>query len=154
MSLDHYVSLFSAGISFVGLLFVAVQLRDATKQRELESLVELYDINRQLMAFGFEHPMLFEILEDRPIANPLWQKRYLQLWLNQLSLSHSFLRHSVVQTELQDELSRNLVDFLGMKLMQQHWQEYGSFYPDSFQQRVNDILKKKEPPKAAHAKRK
>jgi hypothetical protein len=39
-----------------------------------------------------------------------------------------------------------------MKLMQKHWEEFGSFYPDSFQQRVNEILKKKEPHKAAHAK--
>jgi hypothetical protein len=154
MSLESYVGLFSAVISLAGLLLVFWQLRQNAKQRESESLVKLYDINRQLLTLGFSHRELFEVLEDKPIADVLAQKRYLQLWLNQLSLSHSFLRRSVVQPELQDELHRNLVDFLGMKLMQKHWEEYGSFYPDSFQQRVNEILKKKEPPRAARAKRK
>src|ERR1700677_3185174 len=104
MSLDHYVSLFGAGISFFALMFLAVQIRDDTKQREIVSLVELYGINRQLLTLGFSHRALFEVLEDKSIDDTLSQKRYLQLWLNQLSLSHSFLRHSVVQTELQDEL--------------------------------------------------
>jgi hypothetical protein len=50
---------------------------------------------------------------------------------------------------LQEELRRNLVDFMGMKNMRKHWQQYGAFYPASFQQCVNDILKKVEPPTAA-----
>jgi hypothetical protein len=57
----------------------------------------------------------------------------------------------VVQTELQDELHRNLVDFLSMENMRKHWKHYGSFYPDSFQKRVNGILAEDGPPnKPAH----
>jgi len=151
MTLDQLVSLFSAAISFAGLIFVALQLRDTNRQRESEAIVKLYDVNRQLITLAFSHPVLFEVLEDKHIANPLLEKRYLQLWLNQLSLIHAFLKHAVVQLELQDELHRNLVDFLSMANMRKHWKHYGSFYPDSFQQRVNDILVKDGPPKrAAH----
>ena len=153
MPFDHIVSLVSASMSFIGLIFVAVQLRSSNRQRELESIVKLYDINRQLITLGFSHPALLEVLEDKEITHSLSAKRYLQLWPNQLSLSHSFLKRSVAEPELQDELRRNLVDFMGMKNMQKHWQHYGSFYPTSFQVYVNDILKKDEPPKkAAHVK--
>jgi hypothetical protein len=154
MTFDHWVALISPLISCVGLLFVAVQLRDGIRQRETESMVKLYDINRELLSLGFSHPQLLEVLEDRNIADSLLEKRYLQLWLNQLSLSHAFLQHAVVQTELQDELRRNLVDFMGMNNMQRHWRQYGSFYPASFQERVGEILKKGEPPAAAHVESK
>ena len=71
MTLDHFVSLFSAAISFAGLLLVVLQLRDSNRQKEAESLVELYDINRQLLSLGFSHPQLFTILEDAKNADPL-----------------------------------------------------------------------------------
>jgi hypothetical protein len=36
--------------------------------------------------------------------------------------------------------------------MRRHWQRFGKFYPASFQDYVNGILKKVEPHKAAHMK--
>jgi hypothetical protein len=149
MSLDHYVSLFSAVISFTGLLLVVLQLRDSTRQRESESLVELYDINRQLLSLGFSHPQLFAILDDAKNADPVWERYYLQMWLNQLSLSHAYLQRSVVQVELKESLERNLVDFMTLDNMRRHWQRYGTFYPTSFQKCVNEILKKVEPSETA-----
>ena len=53
MTLDHWVSLFSASISFIGLLFVAVQIRDSTRQRKSDSLVKILDTNRELIVLGF-----------------------------------------------------------------------------------------------------
>lgn len=151
MTFDHIVSLVSACISFAGLIFVALQLRDSNRQRESESMVKLYDINRQLLTLGFSHRALLKVLEDQPIDDALSEKRYLQLWLNQLSLSHAFLRHSVIQPELKDELRRNMEDFMTMKNMRNHWRIYGAFYPQSFQKAVEEILKKGEPPaKATH----
>lgn len=149
MPFDAYIPVISTLISFGGLIFVAIQIRDANRQRELQSLVEILDINRQLLSLGFSHPKLFEVLEDKDVNDPLCEKRYLQLLLNQLSLSHAYTQHAVFRAELQDELHRNLVDVMGMKNMQKHWRQYGSFYPALFQNCVNGILEKKEPPKAA-----
>jgi hypothetical protein len=84
VSLDHFVSVFSALLSFVGLILVVIQFRRATTQREAESLVKLADINRELLSLGFDHPQLFPILEDSPKVDPVLERRYLQLWLNQL----------------------------------------------------------------------
>ena len=153
MSLDHWVSLFSTVIAFIGLLLVVKQLRDGTRQRETESLVELYDINRQLLSLGFSHPQLLDILNDAKDADPAWEQRYLQLWLNQLSLSYTYMQRSEIQAELRESMERNLVDFMTMDNMQRHWHRYGAFYPTSFQTCVNDILKKGEPPAAAQVKR-
>lgn len=108
MSFDHIDSFVSACIGFVGLIFVGLQLRDSTRQRESESIVKLYDINRELLSLAFLHPSLFDVLEDKPIKDHLSEKRYLQLWLNQISLSHTFRRHAVVQPELQQEHTRTL----------------------------------------------
>ena len=149
MPFEQLVSLFSAAISFAGLVFVAVQLRDGNKQQQLASLVEIYDINRQLLALGFSHPKLFEILSDAPKADAALERRYLQLWLNQLALIHSYMEEAVFKRELKDSLTREVAEFFSMTNMQHHWQRYGTVYPVSFQEFVSDVLKKNEPPKPA-----
>ena len=154
MSLDHWVSLFSAAISFVGLLFVAVQIRDSTRQRESDSLVKIYDINRELLSLGFSHPQLFAILNDSDHADPIWERRYLQMWLNQLSLIHTYVKRAAIRGELKDSLEQNVRDFMTMKNMRRQWHERGTAYPASFQKLVNDMIAKHEPPlpAAAHVK--
>jgi len=149
VSIDQIVSLSSAAISFIGLLLVVLQLRDGNKQQELTSLVEIYDINRELISLGFAHPQLFAILSDTKGNDPTWQRRYLQLWLNQLSLIHSYLKRSVFDAELKASLEREVADFMSMENMRSHWQRYGSMYPDSFQKLVNNQVQRGEPPPAA-----
>lgn len=149
MPFEQMVSLFSAVISFAGLVFVALQLRDGNKQQELASLVEIYDINRQLLTLGFSHPKLFEILADAANADPTLERRYLQLWLNQFALIHSYMEEAVFKRELKDSLTREVAEFFTMENMQRHWRHHGAFYPASFQAFVSDVLKNNEPPAAA-----
>jgi hypothetical protein len=149
VSLDHFVSVFSAAISFAGLLLVAVQIRSATRQREAESLVKIYDINRELLSLGFSHPALFAILQDAPDSDPIWERRYLQLWLNQLSLIHLYLKRSFVDDELRRSLENCLADFMTFKNMRKQWQHDRDTYPDSFQNLVDGIIEKGEPPRTA-----
>jgi hypothetical protein len=154
MPFDHYASLFSTVISFVGLLFVAIQIRDSTRQRESDSLVKIYDINRELLSLGFSHPQLFAILNDASHADPVWERRYLQMWLNQLSLIHTYVKRAAIRGELKDSLEQNVQDFMTMKNMRRQWRERGMAYPASFQKLVNDMIAKHEPPPpaAAHVK--
>ena len=150
MTTDNFVALISTAISFAALLLVVLQLRQTTRQQELSSLVDIYDINRELISLGFSHPQHFAILQDSNVTDPVWERRYLQLWLNQLSLIHSFLKRSVVDEDLSQSLRHNLADFMTLENMRRHWEKNRSFYPVSFQTLVNDILKKGEPPPAAH----
>jgi hypothetical protein len=149
MSLDHWISIISALISGAGLVFVALQLRAGTRQRESESLVEIYDINRELLSLGFSHPKLFAVLDDSTTADSRWERYYLQLWFNQYALAHLYLTRSVFQGELKTSLTRDLADFISMGNAQRHWQRFGQFYPASFRAFVDDILKKVEPPVTA-----
>lgn len=151
MTFDHIVSLVSAFISFAALIFLARQVRDGTKQRQAQSLVEIYDINRQLLTLAFDHPKLFAVLDDKE-TDAVWERRYLQMWLNQFSLIHTYLSQSVIKGELKESLILDLSDFMSKKNMQRHWKTEGAFYPKSFQKLVNGLIAKHEPPaKAAHA---
>lgn len=151
VSFDHIVSLSSALISLIGLVFVALQLREGNRQQQLASLVEIYDINRQLLTLGFSHPKLFEILADAPNADPTLERRYLQLWLNQFALIHSYMKEAVFKRELKDSLTREVAEFFTMENMQRHWRRHGTFYPASFQNFVGDVLNKHAPNPAAQA---
>ena len=68
-------------LTFVGLLFVAWQMRDGNQQRKIESEIRMYDINRELIAMGFDKPELFEILKDTNKGDSELERWYLQLWL-------------------------------------------------------------------------
>jgi hypothetical protein len=151
MTLDQKIALLSSVIAFVGLIFVALQLRDSTRQRRSDSLVKILDINRELIALGFAHPTLFAILAGKDNTDPLWTQRYLQLWLNQFSLVHSYLEHSMLGGEVRDNLLRDISEFMLNDNVRKHWHTFGHLYPASFQAYINGILKKDEPPqKAAH----
>jgi hypothetical protein len=143
MSFDHYVAMISALIAFVGLLLVALQIRDGTRQRQSKSLVEIYDMNRQLISLGFDHPELFAVLADEK-TDPVLERRYLQLWFNQYSLVNAYLNQSLLKGELQESLVRDISDYMTLKNARHHWLEYGGFYPVSFQKLVNEL--KNEPP--------
>jgi hypothetical protein len=150
---DQYIPLISAIIAFAGLVLVVLQLRDNAKQQTVNSLVGILDTNRKLISMGFSHTGLFGVLRDEKTVAPEWERYYLQLWLNQFSLLHTYFKNAIFRGEQKENLERELASFLAMKNMQHHWREYGAFYPDSFQKYVNDILKKIEPPKtAAHAR--
>ena len=146
MSLDNWISLISALIAFAGLLFVVRQLRDGNQQQEMASLIEIFDTNRELLSLGFEHPQLFAVLRDTKNADPEWERRYLQLWLNQMSLIHSCLKRSVFESEVKSSLESQLAEFLTLQNMREHWQKHGAFYPVSFQVWVNGLIQQPETP--------
>jgi hypothetical protein len=149
MPFDHAVALITAICAIISLVFVGVQMRDANRQRESDSLVKIYDINRQLLSLGFDHPKLFDIMNDAENADPVWERRYLQLWLNQFFLIHVFAGRSTIKGELRENLELNLSDSITMNNMRRQWQYRGKFYTPSFQKLVNGIIQKHEPPPMA-----
>ena len=140
MTIDQWVATFSASVSFAGLLMVALQLREGNRQRQLESQIQLYDINRELISMGFSHPQLFRILEDAEGVNPTLERRYLQLWLNQLALIQSFQASGGFRKDVEASFDADLRDMVMMSNMRRQWERFGKYYPASFQRMVNDIL--------------
>lgn len=127
------------------------QIRANTRQQELNSLIKVTDRNHQLLALGFDHPKLFDILEDEKSHNPKWERRYLQMWLNQLSLIHACQKTGQFDSEFTDSLNRDFGYILSLRNMQHYWKRFSEFYPPSFQKLINGIIEKSEPPvTAAH----
>jgi len=126
---------------FVSVLIVAWQMRDATKQSKLESQIRLYDINRDLISLGFSKPELFEILKDEKGIDATLQRRYLQVWLNQLCLVDAFKRNGEFTKDVEESFETDIRDMMLLENMRHHWQAYGKYYPASFQESVNDILR-------------
>ena len=125
---------------FVSVLIVAWQMWEATKQSKLESQIQLYDINRDLISLGFSKPELFDILKDGKGVDPTLQRRYLQVWLNQLCLVDTFKRNGAFTKDVGESFDTDLRDMMLLENMRHHWQTYGKYYPASFQESVNDIL--------------
>ncbi len=109
-----------------------IQLRDHNRQRKLESEIRVYDVNRELLKLGFDRPELFEILEDAEEVDPVWERRYLQLWLNQLTLIFAMHKRGYFKDELESSLVRDNKDFMLLNNMRHHWQGYRKYYPASF----------------------
>jgi hypothetical protein len=139
MTLDNYISLISAGIAFVGLWLLM-------RQTAMESIVKIHGGNRELLLHGFDHPQLFAILADDENADPVLERRYLQLWFNHFPLINTFLNQSFLRGELKRTLVNDLVDFMTLENARRYWVKYGRFYPDSFQALVRKIVKKEPPP--------
>jgi hypothetical protein len=127
-------------IAFAGLMFIGLQMRDANKQNKLESQIQIQGINRELIAMGFSKPELFEVMQGTKKVDATLERRYLQLWLNQLSLFHSLKVEGALQKDYEESCERDLRDMLELPNMRRHWQIYGKYYPTSFQKSVNDII--------------
>ncbi len=136
------VAIFSTVISFVSLLLVILRLHSDGDQRRLESLIRIYDINRQLLTLGFSHPVLFGVLQDSKEVDPTWERHYLQLWLNQMALIHAYRKRGFFSDDLRSSLERDVREFMLMDNMQKHWKENRDVYPASFRHYVNSLTRR------------
>src|SRR5437016_6124612 len=73
-------------VSLATFLFVVVQVRAYLRQLRFDSLSRILETNRELLVIGFEHPDLLSVLEGEPLQDSRRQKRYLQLWINQMNM--------------------------------------------------------------------
>ena len=141
MPVGDAVSLISILISLTSLALVLFQLREQLAQRRLESEIRIYDVNRELIALGFARPELFDILRDAPDVDPETERRYLQLWINQLSLIHSTHRRGGLSRELESALVRSARDFMTLANMRRHWRLQRPFHPAPFREFVDEVVR-------------
>jgi hypothetical protein len=156
MTFDQRIAFFSASMAFLtfvigagGLTAVVIQLRHGNRQRHFDALIKLLDNNRELISLGFTHPQLFSTLAPDSKTERLPEQFYLQLWLNQFSLLHAYIKEAVVTGESRENLEVDMNDFLSAPKMRRYWHRFGKYYPTSFRERVDEILKRAEPHEAA-----
>lgn len=134
------VAAVSALFSFISLLLVVLQLRQNTEQRRLESVLSIYDVNRHLIALGFENPELFKVLQDGTDIDPTMERRYLQLWLNQIAIIHFLESRGLIAPELGEGFNADIAGFLAMENMQRHWQRHKRLYPASLRAALDALI--------------
>lgn len=139
---EYWANIISSLISFAGLVFVGVQLMRDAKNREIQSVIEIYDINRDLITLGFSQPELFKVLKGADIQDAELQQRYLQLWINQMAPINVFLKQAAIKGELKESLLTDQAEFFELPNVKKHWGSFGKFYPKSFQKTVADLTKK------------
>lgn len=79
------VSAGSAFFTLVTAVFVLIQVRLFRRQLKFEVLLQIKTINRELLLLGFDRPELFDVINGEGKGTEA-EKRYLQLWLNQIDL--------------------------------------------------------------------
>lgn len=139
MTVDQWLQVGLNLISLLGLVMVLVELRESNRQKKLDSQIQLNQINRELISLGFAKPELFEILNNSRKADPIVKRRYLQLWLNQLSLVYAFKTSGAFHADYEECCERDLRDMMKMPSMRHHWSEFKQYYPASFQKWVDSI---------------
>lgn len=140
MTIDQWLLAAQDLIALLGFLVIIIQLQDSNRQTKLESQIHIHEITRDLISLGFSNPQLFEVLKNSKHVDPTVQARYLQLWLNQLSLIHSFRQTGAFEKDVQDSFEADLRDIVRMPNMRRHWSIVEKYYPASFQKSVNEIL--------------
>lgn len=127
-------------ITFCTVLFLYVQVRLFSRQLKLESLIRLKENNREILALGFDHPELFNVLNGNEV-DPEFEKRYLQLWLNQMDIVWHAQHTGLLFKQDAQALRKDTVDFFMLPSMQKHWILVRGYYPKGFQVYIDDIIR-------------
>jgi hypothetical protein len=149
MTFENHCSLASNLLQVGALVFLALEMRAKRIQEKVKSLEDVQDKTDHLITLAFSKYELFQILDDEPGANPVLERYYLQLWLNSYLEIHRKLSRGMVESEQSDALIRDMSATFAQKNMQRHWALNRSYYPGSFQKRIDGIIaesKKAEPP--------
>jgi len=143
MTVEQWVAVFSALVSFAGWLLVVAQLKQGNDQRRLDSLLHIKEINREILSLGFDNPRLFPLLQGRKTADSTQEQHYLQLWFNQFELIHSFCEQGMFSQELAASLERDIGQFVSLDNVRQHWRRKRQFYTPSFQAFIDSLAEGK-----------
>ena len=134
--LVSYCALIVSGCS---LLLVGIQVKLLRNQLRLDALIRLKDINRELLVLGFTHPELFEVLNGNAI-DPEKEKRYLQLWLNQIDVIWHGLKSNLFTKDYEAGLRRDISDMFQLESMRKHWNIASVYYSRGFVKYINRII--------------
>lgn len=134
-----YMAAVALAVSCHSFMMGIVQLKELLKQRKLDWVTRIFDVNRQLITLGFSQPELFDILHDVPGADPRREQHYLQLWLNHAVQIFHTKERGFLEPELAASLEADFRDLLQQENMQRHWRLYRRFYSASFQTYVDTL---------------
>jgi len=120
--------------------FVAVQVRAYLRQLRFDALSRILEVNRQLLLVGFEHPELLTVLEGQTIADFRMQKRYFQMWLNQVHLMWLAHKENLIDETYWDGHSRDFISLANLENFKTHWEGAKTYYEGEFRVFVDSLI--------------
>ncbi|KAF0095638.1 MAG: hypothetical protein E1N59_1133 [Puniceicoccaceae bacterium 5H] len=112
---------------------VFLQLRYLVRQMRFDAFLEIQEATRELIQLGFDHPDLLAVLEQSKTRRKARERKYAQLWLNQLNLAFAAYRQKHVPRDLWRSFETNIRAFVQADLLRSHWPSLKPFYPSAFQ---------------------
>jgi hypothetical protein len=127
-------------IAVVSVLLTLVELCQIHRQLRLEALIRIMDANREIVALGFGHPALWQVMDGQALEDTRMQRRWLQLWMNHMQVLWTAWRQGLVARGEWEAYQADMAAFLQSRLLREHWATVARFYPRGFRRLVERLL--------------
>lgn len=134
--------------ALLGICLTLFQLLLLRRQLKLDALIKIMDSNRQIVALGFEHPIVWAAMEGGAgtvfAEEALAQRRYLQLWMNHMQIMWGAWRLGLVSRREWEAYRLDMREFLRSPCLQEHWAKVWRYYPRGFRRLVAELAQVEE----------
>ena len=140
---DHITLIISSIALLVSICsgaYVAFQAHVYLRQTRFATLSNILEVNRALLLAGFEHPELFDVLEGKTTTDGRKQKRYFQLWLNQVHLLWLAHGENIIGAEQWTGHCKDIQDLVSMGSFREHWAAVRIYYSGPFQRFIDSLV--------------
>jgi hypothetical protein len=135
-------------VALAGILLTLIQLLLLRRQLKLDALIKIMDSNREIVALGFEHPVVWSAVETGSGAllaeEALAQRHYLQLWMNHMQIIWAAWRLGLVSGREWEAYRQDMVEFFRVQSLREHWAKVARFYPPGFQKLVTALARPRD----------
>lgn len=127
-------------ISLGSLCYVKIQVDAFIRQQKIDVHSRIIEINRNLMGMGFEHPDLLKVVDGQRIENPLRQKKFIQLWINQFELMWRARKARMIDDAYWDALQQDIMFFYKLDFVAEHWKTAKHYYAIDYAGFIDQII--------------
>ncbi|MBK1859360.1 DUF6082 family protein [Cerasicoccus arenae] len=128
--------------SLATLLVLLWQIGMLLRQLRFNAVLHIYDINRDLIGRALDDPDLRKVLDGEQIADASKEKRYFQLWINQIKLIHLGWRSRFLPRTSWPSLQKDIGDFTSLPRFQTNWKEVSQYYSGDFREFLEETKRK------------
>lgn len=125
-------------VSLATLIVLLWQIGMLLRQLRFNAVLQIYDINRDLIGRALGDADLRNLLEGEAIADVSKEKRYYQLWINQIQLIYLGWRSHFLPRSSWIGLRKDIGDFAALPRFDSHWTKMAQYYPEEFRKFVEE----------------
>ncbi|GHC12029.1 DUF6082 family protein [Cerasicoccus arenae] len=133
------------GIAALAGFFVLVwELRRGVRQMRFQAVLEIYKTNRELIQLALDDPDLMAVLEGREEVDSTKERRYLQMWLNQMTMVYLGWRNRFLPRSSWEGLRRDIQESSQSPNVRKLWNQLSPYYDEEFQKFMTEMIDKSD----------